>query len=146
MQTLNFSITQSLPQIVEFYTRFPINYKEHATQLDLFFTFTKDSCRALQLCPLGNSKSCGSVCRYHFPALPSVQKPFFSVINAHIATHFVNSFPISLWMVIFNHLFIKVPLRSLPEGKPTSDLSCQHEKHKWNEDHYLGFHAPAQLL
>lgn len=54
-QTLDFSLTQSLTQIVDFPTRVSSNSDGHTSLIDLFLTSTPDLCRTLQLFPLCNS-------------------------------------------------------------------------------------------
>lgn len=52
-------------QIVDFPTCFSINSDAYTSLFDLFLTSSSDSCRALQLCLLGNSDV--SFCWYLFP-------------------------------------------------------------------------------
>lgn len=49
IQSLNFSIAQSLIQIVNFPTRFPNNSDQQVSSLDLFLISTHGSCEASQL-------------------------------------------------------------------------------------------------
>lgn len=77
IQTFNFFIVQSLSQIVDFPTRFPNNFDQHASLLGLFFNYSPSSCKASQHCPLSNL--------YH--AIVSVDISFRSSIKKKLPIH-----------------------------------------------------------
>ncbi|CAE1168972.1 unnamed protein product [Acanthosepion pharaonis] len=75
IQTFNFSVSQSLTQIVNFPTRFAFNREGKASLLDLCFTSIPESCSATQLCPLGNSDHAVVSVNISFNSTPCKEPP-----------------------------------------------------------------------
>lgn len=111
IHALNFSIAQSLAQIMDFPTRFPSKSQQQASLLVLFFTTFLCSCQALQHCPLGNSDH--SVVAIDISFQASIKQEPLSVTSMLTGTCSRIFFVMPLGLISSSSQLKTVPLRFL---------------------------------